>query len=140
MGLAKWKGTYTEFSLGHIYAGKRMLFELESECIDNIKYKIKVEAIGAGIILDVGVLGPVSLGSGSAKFNDRSSKPNPEAFNGLFSYLGINSFFGGIGTAILGSAVGDLSGFGFSSDLLSADAVVGSAEVTNKEKIKCCNE
>ncbi len=158
LGLAAWKGVYYEISLSKVVtyynkakgkklpvgqdisAYKPIEFYLVSECFGTKKYRMKVVALAGGIIAGRSGMKVISMGAGGAKFEDHSSSPNPNAFNGLFSYAGISVAFSYTfgGDTILGNATGNIGKWGLTTDLWSAETLTGISFVDWFQEIPCC--
>ena len=114
-GLFKWNGKVYYLGGSYIVGGGGVfIFNLESDCVDGVKYKVKVKVkVKAGGI-DVGL--PVSNFGTHLSFEDNSSIPNPNVFNSSFVGVSASAGFGiGYGYSAYSFDYGSVKFTGWSS-------------------------
>lgn len=104
------------------------------------KYQVDVFARSWVFSIDQSLLGTKSIGTGGATFYENSNTPDPHSFNGVFapatmSFGFVWSPFTG---AVMGKNLGDLRGFGMSSDFYAIEMGKGDAKVLKYMEIECC--
>ncbi len=92
LGLVKWGGTYYFRGFGHkVGATSWFRFSLTSECVNNERWMVTVEACGAGV--GDGAW-PVSNIGGSISFEDVLDSINPWVFEGQFAAMYVGGAVG----------------------------------------------
>ena len=146
LGLIRWDGAVYMVTIGFakMGAGVSLLvaeFDLKTKCINGKQGTARVNAVA--IILGAGksAIPFGSYGFGTAWFEDGLSNVDPDVFNGHFSIASVGTAVYSITPVVLGGAVGDASGFGFSTDLFSAyGSVAGKSKVFARSIKDCCEK
>jgi RHS repeat-associated protein len=143
LGLISWSGVY---ALGGIslpippaggIGGDYLRFHLISECVDNKRAKIIVDA--GGLALNFGLSVPViGLGLSTVSVEDHLSNIDPYAMQGSFEMDTFGTFaYAWMCTAKLGIGEADCKGWAFSTDILNLTAISGTS-IVKEVKYECC--
>jgi RHS repeat-associated protein len=145
-GLVKWNGfiQYSSITLtgrkGVMDGGYTTLkWVLDSDCLRGQKWRVVVKAKAWGFSIGKGaMLGRGSTGFSSTSLDDGLDYINPFVFNGLFEMVSSGAFFRSpFAKYNLGGALGDASGLGLSSDIVSTGVLSGVSEVVSQRLIEC---
>jgi RHS repeat-associated protein len=113
-GTVIWKGTYVGGSLGvNTLELGGYVFTLSSECINDVKYRVRVQAGGFG----AGIGGGVGVTAGQIEFDDKLGRAiiDPKVFNGDFSVKSIGFAAGAIGLSVSKVNLGGAESLGYFS-------------------------
>ena len=136
LGLVRWDGKYYFIGAGfRVITVGRYIFNLTSQCVDGVKYKVKVIATGKGV--GASPL-PVTNTGGGITFRDNRSVPEPDVFNGEFVSLSAGVAWG-IGYGYSAIRLGEATATGwnvYAGIDASISEIAGNAIVVKKERLQ----
>ena len=149
LGLAEWDATYYTLGGGVDYYGftagyTHWWYKLTTDCDnpDRTKNTAQVMALtpNAGVSLSLAVFGRFSGGRGEGTFEDHSgARPNVYAFQGGYAagVATVALFYSPHGHVKMGQSTGDISGWGISTDMLSAITSGGISILESTDRSDC---
>jgi RHS repeat-associated protein len=143
-GLVHWDGGYNITSAGPSnfgvgFAATGFTFILRSKCVDGKRATVVVDSLAGGAGAGISVYGPISIGSSTVTFEDNLSALNPNVFNGDFSVLNMGTIVASFTDFRMGGAIGDGSGWNFSSSVLDFFGARGKSHLRRPARIENCS-